>query len=142
MKWSQKITADIRDSFSARLVKLGFTCPGLHFWEEKIFGEKNNNSQWISNFEEKLFGREFKIAHCVSKESPERNELSWKSSFVANFGVSAMNFWTFDKKFRQVVRSPEYLFRVVFEELFLGRIIVEPLYLGMQQKNSIFRSIS
>ena len=54
-----KNTSNFRDSFSVRVLKFYFTCPGLHFWEEELFGKKI--SQWIANSEEKILAGKSKL---------------------------------------------------------------------------------
>ena len=75
--------------FFSTVCKLHFTCPGLHFGKKKYLEKKTILHNDFQTSRKIFFGREVEIAYCVSMESPEKNELSWKDCFVAFFGLSA-----------------------------------------------------
>ena len=121
MKWNQKKSSDIPYSFSAQLVKLHFTCPGLHFWEEEIFGEKT------------IFHIEFQTSRDTFWQGSKIcllcvQGISWEKRIVLKrlccsfFQTFSVDFLDHRQTFWQVVRTIKSLSGVVFEEFFFGDI--------------------
>ena len=123
MKWSQDKTADIRDSFSARSVKLHFTCPGLHFWEEENFGEKKTiiHNEFQTSRKNFLAGKSKLLSVCP-KNLLRKKRIVLKRFFCSFFRTFSVDFLDLRQTFWQVVRTVENLSRVVLEEKIFGDI--------------------
>ena len=107
--------------FFSTVCKLHFRCQDYIFGKKKYLEKKNNISQWISNFEEKLWQGSQNCLLCVQIISWEKI-IVLKRLFCSFFWTISVDLMDLRQTFWQVVRTAKNLSRVVFEEKIFGDI--------------------
>ena len=113
-----KNTSNFQDNFSARVVKLHGTCPGLHFREEALFGKEIFHNEFQTPSGKFWQGNQNCLLRVQGICWGKRDVLKrFFCSFFRTFSVDVLDL---RQTFWQVVRTVKNLSRVVLEEFFFG----------------------